>query len=42
MKKSHVNVVSDERGPKWSGLKWIVSSELVSIVCTPLMTYTFE
>jgi len=32
-------VVSNERGLKWSGLKWMVSNELVSIVCTPEYAY---
>ena len=32
-------VVSNERGFKWSGLKWIVSKDLVSIVCKTEFVY---
>ena len=51
MNRSHMNVisneqvsnvvVSNERGLKRSGLKWMVSNELVSIVCTPIGSIHF-
>jgi len=37
---SQMKVVSSEYGLKWSGLKWMVSSEVVSIVCTPNCWYS--